>query len=53
MIEFKFVMVVVWFIVTLLILRFTPNDKIKEIGNFYKKVLSILPLSKIFEIFKK
>ena len=43
----------VWFIVSLLILRFTPNDKITVIGNFYKKILSVLPLSKIIENFKK
>jgi len=30
---------VVWFIVTLLILRFTPIEKIKEIGDFFKKIL--------------
>jgi len=31
------------FVLTLIILRFTPNKKIKLIGNFFKQVLPHLP----------
>jgi len=37
--EINLMIMVVWFIVTLLVLRWTPNDKIREIGNFFKKIL--------------
>ena len=43
----------VWFITVLLILRKTDNDKIKEIGNFYGKVLPKIPIAKIVELLKK
>lgn len=53
MVKLYFVIViVVWFIITLLILRYTPIEKIKEIGNFFKKILSVVSLSKFIDIFK-
>ena len=51
--ELCLLIIVIWFIATLLILRFTPNDKISVMGNFFKKILSVLPISKIIESFKK
>jgi hypothetical protein len=51
--KLNLLIIVVWFIVSLLILRFTPNDKISAMGNFFKKILSVLPISKIIESFKK
>ena len=39
------------FIVTLLILRSTPNDKIREMGNFFRKLL--VPLKDIVDSFRK
>jgi hypothetical protein len=51
--KLNLLIIVVWFIVSLLILRFTPIDKIIAIGNFFKKILSVLPISKIIELFKK
>lgn len=39
------------FIITLLILRSTPNDKIREMGNFFKKLL--VPLKDIIDSLSK
>ncbi len=36
------------FLASLLILRKTPNDKINEIGKFYKKILPSIPFTKLF-----
>ena len=39
MIDFNVVSVlVIGFIIVILILRKTPNDKIREIGNFFKTI---------------
>lgn len=46
-------MILLWFIIVMLILRKTDNDKIKEMGNFYGKVLPKIPLTKIAEMFRK
>lgn len=37
-----------FFIASLLILRMTPNDKIKEMAKFYKKILPSIPFTKLF-----
>ena len=50
--EISLMIIVVWFILTLLVLRWTPNNKIREIGNFFKQILSVIPLSKFFDLFK-
>lgn len=39
----------VWFIIVLIILRFTPNDKIRAMGDFFKKVLALIPFSDIID----
>lgn len=46
-------MFLTFIIIVILILRKTDNDKIKEIGNFFKKVLPTIPITKIVELFKK
>ena len=51
--EISLLIIVCWFIGTLLILRFTPIEKIKVIGTFFKKILSVLPISRIIENFRK
>lgn len=33
----------IWSIMVIIILRFTPNDKIEAIGNFFEKVLPGAP----------
>lgn len=38
----------IWSLVLVVFLRFTPNDKIKLIGDFFKKVLPSIPFTKIF-----
>lgn len=38
----------IWSLVLVVFLRFTPNDKIKLIGDFFKKVLPTIPFTKIF-----
>lgn len=43
----------IWFVTVLLILRFTPNNKIREMGNFFKKVSSLIPFSKIIDKFRE
>lgn len=43
----------IFMIIAMIILRFTPNDKINVMGNFFKKVMPTIPLSKIVEAFKK
>lgn len=40
------------FILAMLILRFTPNEKIKVMGDFFKKVLPRLPLSEMIKSLK-
>jgi len=41
----------IWSLVLVVFLRFTPNDKIKLIGDFFKKVIPTIPFTKIFGIF--
>jgi len=43
----------IWFTVVLLILRWTPNDKIRAMGDFFKKVIPTIPFTKIIDRFKK
>ena len=38
---------------SMLVLRFTPNERIKAMGDFYKKILPRLPLTDIFRQFRK
>jgi len=38
---------------SMLVLRFTPNERIKAMGDFYKKILPRLPLIDIFKLFRK
>lgn len=38
----------IWSLVLVVFLRFTPNDKIKLIGDFFKKVIPTIPFTKIF-----
>lgn len=45
--------ILLWFIIVMLILRKIDNAKIKEMGNFYAKVLPKIPIVKIVELFKK
>lgn len=40
----------IWSLVLVVILRFTPNDKIKLIGDFFKKVIPTIPFTKIFGV---
>lgn len=40
----------IWSLVLVVLLRFTPNDKIKLIGDFFRKVLPSIPFTKIFGI---
>ncbi len=46
-------MFLTFIIIVILILRKTDNDKIKEIGNFLKKVLPTIPITKIVELLQK
>lgn len=46
-------MILLWFIIVMLILRKTDNAKIKEMGNFYGKVLPKIPIAKLVELFRK
>lgn len=40
----------IWSLVLVVFLRFTPNDKIKLIGDFFKKVIPTIPFTKIFGV---
>ena len=46
-------MLLTWITIIILILRKTDNDKIDKIGNFLKKVLPTIPITKIVELLKK
>ena len=37
----------------MLILRFTPNDKIREMARFFKDFFPKVPITDILKIFKK
>jgi len=48
--ESNFIYFLIWSLVLVVFLRFTPNDKIRLIGDFFKKVMPTIPFSKIFGI---
>lgn len=40
----------IWISLMATLLRFTPNAKIDHMGDFFKKVIPTIPVSKIFSI---
>jgi len=38
----------IWSLILVVFLRFTPDNKINLIGDFFKKVIPTIPFSKIF-----
>lgn len=42
-----------WFIIVMIILRFTPNNKIKVMGDFFAKILPRLPITTILKHWSK
>lgn len=46
------ILLFLWFLSTMLLLRFTPNDKIKAMSGFYKVILPRLPKKDILKILR-
>lgn len=40
----------IWSLVLVVFLRYTPDNKIKLIGDFFKKVMPTIPFTKIFGV---
>lgn len=38
---------------SMLVLRFTPNERIKAMGDFYKKILPRIPFTDIIKLLRK
>ena len=45
--------ILVWMVLMTIIFIFIPNEKIKTIGDFFKKVIPTLPITNIVKLFKK
>jgi len=45
--------ILIWFLVVMVILRFTPEQKIKAMADFFNKVLPKFPISDIVKFWKK
>ncbi len=48
--EKQFMYFLIWSLVLVVFLRFTPNDKIILIGDFFKKIMPSIPFTKFFGI---
>jgi hypothetical protein len=40
-------------LIAMVLMMFIPNDKIKEMADFFKKVLSLIPLADIVKSFRR
>lgn len=46
---FYIIIILIWFIIVLLILKKTDDEKIKLIGDFFRKIMPRIPVAQIIE----